>query len=149
MLTITPVKNTSMQLLSQTDAPIRDIEFTRQNQSGAREPSLVAAGEVRYPDFPAKEKVVIDPHDFFGLDQLDRFFITQLGLDSNGKQIRLRLAGVAGHIQTLADAAREDKRLTRFDSLWYGSKPAVLFSILVWVFSVTLGVYKLYREFRQ
>ena len=138
-----------MQLLSQTDAPIRDIEFTRQNQSGAREPSLVAAGEVRYPDFPAKEKVVIDPHDFFGLDQLDRFFITQLGLDSNGKQIRLRLAGVAGHIQTLAGAAREDKRLTRFDSPWYGSKPAVLFSILVWVFSVTLGVYKLYREFRQ
>ncbi|MEO5862613.1 MAG: toll/interleukin-1 receptor domain-containing protein [Burkholderiales bacterium] len=149
VLTITPVKNGAIELLSQTGAPIRDIDFTRQNKNGAREPSLVAAGEVRYPDFPTKEKVVIDPHDFFGLDQLDRFFITQLGLDLAGKQIRLRLAGVAGHIQTLAGAVREDKRLTRFDSLWYGSKPMVLFSILVWAFSVTLGAYKLYKEFKQ
>ena len=99
--------------------------------------------------FPPRKRSLSIRTIFFGLDQLDRFFITQLGLDSNGKQIRLRLAGVAGHIQTLAGAVREDKRLTRFDSLWYGSKPAVLFSILVWVFSVTLGVYKLYREFRQ
>jgi hypothetical protein len=148
VLTITPGKNTTLKLLSQTGVPIRDIELTRQNQSGARESSLVAAGQVQYPDFPAKEKVVIDPHDSFGLDRLDRFFITQLELDPDGKQIRLRLAGVAGHIQTLAGAAREDRRLTRFDSLWYGSKPAVLFSILVWVFTVTLGAYKLYREFK-
>ena len=108
----------------------------------------MAAGEVRYPDFPAKEKVVIDTHDFFGLDQLDRFFITQLGLDLAGKQIRLRLAGVAATFN-YTGAVREDKRLTRFDSLWYGSKPMVIFSILVWVFSVTLGAYKLYKEFKQ
>ena len=149
VLTLTPVKNMTIELLSKSGAPIRDIELTRQNQSGGREPSLVAAGEIRYPDFPAKEKVVIDPHDSFGLDQLNHFFITQLSLDPGGKQIRLRLAGVAGHIQTLAGAAREDRRLTRFDSLWYGSKPTVLFSILVWVFSVTLGAYKLYKEFKQ
>ena len=61
----------------------------------------------------------------------------------------MRLAGIAGHIQTLDGANREDRRLTRFDTLWYGLKPAVLFSILVWVFSVTLGAYKLYKEFKQ
>lgn len=149
VLTLIPLKNTAIELLSKTGAPIRDIELTRQNRSGGRVPSLVVAGEIRYPDFPAKEKIVIDPHDFFGLDQLDHFFMTQLSLDPDGKQIRLHLAGVAGHIQTLAGAAREDRRLTRFDSLWYGSKPTVLFSILVWVFSVTLGACKLYKEFKQ
>ncbi len=149
VLTLSPSKNSTIDLLSKTGAPIQDIELTRQNQGGGREPSLVAAGEIRYPDFPAKDKVVIDPQDFLGLDQLDRFFITQLGFDPDGKQIRLALAGVAGHIQTLAGATKEDRRLTRFDSLWYGSKPTVLFSILVWVFSVTLGAYKLYKEFKQ
>ena len=149
VLTLTPAKNSIIELLSKTGVPIRDIELTRQKESGGREPSLVAAGEIRYPDFPAKDKVVIDPHDFLGLDRLERFFISELKLDPDGKQIRLRLAGVAGHIQTLAGAVREDKRLTRFDTLWYGSKPTVLFSILVWVFSVTLGAYKLYKEFKQ
>ena len=149
VLTLTPVKNTPMALLSKTGAPIREIELTRQNQNGEREPSLVAAGEIRYSDFPAKDKVVIDPQDFLGLAQLDRFFITRLEVEPDGKQIRLRLAGIAGHIRTLAGAATEDRRLTRFDTLWYGAKPAVLFSILVWVFSVTLGAYKLYKEFKQ
>ena len=149
VLTLTPVKNTTMALLSKIGAPIRDIELTRQNQSGEREPSLVAAGEIRYADFPTKDKVVIDPQDFLGLDQLDRFFITRLEVEPDGKQIRVRLAGIAGHIRTLAGAATEDRRLTRFDTLWYGAKPAVLFSILVWVFSVTLGAYKLYKEFKQ
>ena len=109
----------------------------------------MAAGEIRYSDFPTKDKVVIDPQDFLGLDQLDRFFITRLEVEPGGKQIRVRLAGIAGHIRTLAGAATEDRRLTRFDTLWYGAKPAVLFSILVWVFSVTLGAYKLYKEFKQ
>jgi TIR domain len=149
VLTLTPVKNSAIELLSKTGAPIRDVELTRQNQSGGREPSLVRAGEIRYPDFPDKGKVVVDPYDFLGLDRLDRFFITQLGLDQDGKQIRLGLAGVAGHIQTLAGASKEDRRLTRFDTLWYGSKPTVLFTILVWVFSVTLGAYKLYKEFKS
>lgn len=148
VLTVTPVKNSAIELLSKTGAPIRDIELTRQNQSGGREPSLVTAGEIRYPDFPDKDKVVIDPYDFLGLDRLDRFFITHLGLAQDGKQIRLGLSGVAGHIQTLAGAAKEDRRLTRFDTLWYGSKATVLFTILVWVFSVTLGAYKLYKEFK-
>lgn len=149
VLTLTPNKNSTIDLLSKTGAPIRDIELTRQNQGGGREPSLVAAGEIRYPDFPVKDKVVIDSQAFLGLDQLDRFFITQLAFDPEGKQIRLALAGVAGHIQTLAGATKEDRRLTRFDTLWYGSKPTVLFSILVWGFSVTLGAYKLYKEFKQ
>ena len=148
VLTLTPVNNAAIELLSKTGAPIRDVELTRQNQSGGREPSLVAAGEIRYSDFPDKSKVVVDPYDFLGLDRLDRFFITQLKLDQDGKQIRLSLGGVADHIQTLAGAAKEDRRLTRFDTLWYGSKPTVLFTILVWVFSVTLGAYKLYKEFK-
>lgn len=149
VLTINPAIDSTRELLSKTGAPIQDIELTRQNESGGREPSLVAPAEIRYPDFPAKEKIVIDSHDFLGLDKLNRFYISELEVAPDGKKIRLRLAGIAGHIQTLAGAVREDRRLTRFDALWYGSKPTVLFSILVWVFSVTFGAYKLYKEFKQ
>ncbi len=150
VLTLTPDKNSRIELLSKTGAPIRGIEFTRQNQSGAREPSLVAAGEISYPDFSAKEKTVVDSRDSLGLDRLDHFFISQLDSDSRRHaSFDCVLRGVAGHIQTLAGADREDRRLTRFDTLWYGSKATVLFAYLVWVFSVTLGAYKFTRRLNR
>ena len=149
VLTLTPAQNAPIQLFSKTGAQVRDIEFTRQNQSGGREPSLVEAGEIRYLDFPAKGKVALDPRDHLGLDRLDRFFIAQLTLNPDGKNMRLRLNGIAGHVQTFAGAVREDRRLTRFDTLWYGSKATVLFSILVWAITVTAGAYKLYKEFKS
>ena len=149
VLTLTPAQNSTIPLLSQAGAQVRAIEFTRQNQSGGRESSLVEAGELRYPDFPTKGKVAIDPRDHLGLDRLDRFFISQLALDPDGKNMRLRLNGIAGDVQTWAGAVREDRRLTRFDMLWYGSKTAVLFSILVWAFTVTVGAYQLYKEFKS
>ena len=149
VLTLTPAQNSTIHLFSQAGAQVRAIEFTRQNQSGGREPSLVEAGELRYPDFPAKGKVAIDSRDHLGFDQLDQFFISQLTLGPDGKNMRLRLNGIAGNVQTSAGASREDRRLTRFDALWYGSKAAVLLSILVWVFTVTAGVYKVYQEFKS
>ncbi len=148
VLTLTPVKNSAIQLFSKTGAQVRDIEFTRQNQSGGRESSLVIAGELRYPDFPAKGKVAVNQRNYIGLDQLDRFYISELALDSDGHNMRVSLIGVAGYLQTLAGAVREDRRLTRFDTLWYGSKLSVLFSILVWALTVTVGTFKLYKEFK-
>ena len=149
VLTLTPAQNSTIPLLAHAGAQVRAIEFTRQNQSGGRESSLVEGGELRYPDIPAKGKVAIDPRDHLGLDRLDRFFISQLTLDPDGKNMRLRLNGIAGNVQTLAGAVREDRRLSRFDLLWYGSKTAVLFSILVWAFTVTAGAYKVYQEFKS
>ena len=146
VLTLTPVKNGSIDLLAKNGAPIQQIDFTRQNTSGGREASLAAAGEITYPDYPARDKVTVDQHDFIGLGKLEKFFITRLNFDQEKKQIELRLMGVAGQIQTLSGAIREDRRLTRFDTLWHGSKQTVLFSILVWVFSVTVGAYKLYKD---
>lgn len=148
-LTLTPVKHSTIALLSKSGAPIVDIDLTRQNQSGAREPSLVAAGEIRYPDFLAKGKIVVDSRDSIGLDKLERFFITKLELDPDGKQIQLRLEGVAGHLQTLSGTIREDRRLTRLDTLWYGSKPAVMLSIFLWAIFSAVAAHKLYRELRR
>ncbi len=149
VLTLTPVKNSAIQLFSKTGAQVRNIEFTRQKQSGGRESSLVAAGEIRYPDFPVKGKVAVNQRDYLGLDQLDQFYISELALDPDGHNMRVSLIGVAGHLQTLAGAVREDRRLTRFDTLWYGSKPTVLFSILVWALTVSAGAFKLYKEFKS
>jgi TIR domain len=149
VLTLTPMKNSAIQIFSKTGAQVRDIEFMRQNQSGGREPSLVAVGEIRFPDFPAKEKIAINLRDYVGLDQLDRFYISELALDPEGHNMRVSLIGVVGYLQTLAGAVREDRRLTRFDTLWYGSKTTVLFSILVWALTVTVGTFKLYKEFKS
>ncbi len=146
VLTLTPMKNDAIDLLAKNGAPIQQIDFTRQNPSGGREASLAAAGEITYPDYPAQNKVRVDQHDFIGLGQLEKFFMVRLAFDEEKKQIELRLVGVAGQIQTLSGAIREDRRLTRFDTLWHGSRQAVLFSVLVWVFSVTVGAYKLYKD---
>ena len=149
VLTFVPPQNSAIQLFSKTGAPISGIDLARQNQSGGREPSLVAGGEIRYPDFPTKDKVVVDSRDFLELDRLDRFFISELTLAADGRNMHMRLSGIAGEVQTLAGAVREDRRLTRFDNLWYGSKATVLFSILVWAFTVTVGAYKFYKEFKS
>lgn len=146
VLTLTPMKNGAIDLLAKNGAPIQQIDFTRQNPSGGREASLAAAGEITYPDYPAQNKVTVDQHDFIGLGKLEKFFMTRVNFDQEKKQIELRLVGVAGQIQTLSGAIREDRRLTRFDTLWHGSRQTVLFSILVWVFSVTVGAYKLYKD---
>jgi hypothetical protein len=59
----------------------------------------------------------------------------------------LRLEGVAGKIDTVSAGARQDHRLTMFDRLWHGTRVTVLFAVLVWALSVSIGAYRLFREF--
>lgn len=127
------------------------LEFVRQGLQGDIESTLIQGveGSVSYPEYPGIEPVTFSSPDFLGLDELDRFRIEEIALDSEQQGIRFRLSGAAGHIRTGSREFPSDHRLTRFDVLWQSSKLAILFAIVVWVFSTTLGGYKLYKELTE
>ena len=146
ILTLTPASDARIALLGRSGAAIKQIDLIKQNERGGQETTLLAAGEITYPDYPKKEKVVVAKNQVIGLGDLKNLVITELSFDPEQKAIRLRLEGTVGRIQTLAGTVKQDQRLTRFDALWHGAKTAILFSIVIWVFSATLGGYKLYKE---
>jgi hypothetical protein len=55
----------------------------------------------------------------------------------------LLLDGVAEKSTT---GTGRDYRLTVFDTMWHGPRTTVLFAILAWAFSVSVGAYRLYRD---
>jgi hypothetical protein len=91
----------------------------------------------------------VDEHEFIGLDALKNASITRLRYDSEKAGLALRVDGEAGAIRTRSGELTNDHRLTLFDRLWHSSRPAIIFSIVVWVFSVTVGAYKMYEEEKQ
>ena len=124
------------------------LYFTSQDRTGNRITSLVAEGEISYPDGPQNERVSFRPPDFIGLDRLEKFNIETIELDSKHQGIRLRLHGIAGHVKTGSREFPRDLRLTRLDTLQQNPRLILFFSILVWVVPTAVGGYKKYRELK-
>ena len=56
-------------------------------------------------------------------------------------------SGRVAKIQSRLGAGQPtDHRLSLFDTLWHGSRTTLLFSILVWATTVTVGAYRLVKE---
>lgn len=134
--------------LPQNGIPITAIDFLRQNSKGDRETTLVESGEITYPDFPKIEKISLNASDFIGLDGLEKFYIEQIIIDPKHVGVRFRLNGIAGKIGSGSQEFSKDHRLTRFDSIWENSRLSIFFSIIVWVFSTTIGAYRFYKNTR-
>lgn len=149
VVTLTLAKNAPIELLAKSGAPVARVDFIKQNERGGRETALVGAGKITYTDYPGKGDVVVDEHEFIGLDALKNASITRLRYDPEKAGLALRVDGEAGAIRTRSGELTNDHRLTLFDRLWHSSRPAIIFSIVVWVFSVTVGAYKMYKEEKQ
>jgi hypothetical protein len=125
------------------------LDFTRQNQKGAPETTLIKDGEITYPNYPKIDKVSIKATDFLGLDWLEKFRIEQMGLDPKRNGIRIRMNGMAGYIKTGSPEFQKDRRLTLFDTLWQNPKLTVLFSIVIWFLPTTMLAYNFYMQYKQ
>ncbi len=128
--------------------PVTALDFTHLDETGKVSTTLVKdkAGEIIYPDYLKVEKVFFKAPDYISLDQLDKFQIEEIALDTEHKGIKLRLNGITGRLRTGSREFPKDQRLTLFDTFWQDSRLVILFSIIVWVLPTTVGGYRLYKE---
>lgn len=111
--------------------------------------SGVKAGELKYQEFPNKDKVVLAAGDILRLGDLAApFTISRIARGNNPDELLVTLDGVAKKIEAGPANFVRDQRLTFFDELWQNQKIALLFGIVVWFFSTTVGLYKLRKELK-
>jgi len=126
-----------------TSLRIGKVAFVKQGQGGHPETSLVAPGKIDYPDYPEREPIVLSPAAFVDPGDLQDMMLSRLTLDPKKGGLDLLVEGVA---EKSATGAGRDYRLTVFDTMWHGPRTIVVFAILAWVFSISIGVYRLYRD---
>ena len=81
-----------------------------------------------------------------GIDDLKNATLSPTRVTSTQPWMEVKFIGEVGKLQTrLGSGPPTDYRLSLFDKLWYDSRAAILFSILVWAASVSIGGYKLYK----
>jgi hypothetical protein len=143
---ITPPANGAVDLLGRTGVPITKLDLTRQTTTGGYETALLGNATLAFPGY-GKDPVVLDGSALIGIDGLKSASLSPTRVDSAQHGMQVKLSGQVEKIQSrLASGPPRDHRLSLFDKLWYGSRAAILFSILVWAASVSVGGYKLYRE---
>ena len=104
---------------------------------------------IPYLDYPGMARVSFKRPDFIVLSRFRQFRIEAIALNLASWGMRLHLRGVAGQIWTGPHAFQNDRRLTRFDTLWRNTRLMVLASVVVWVFPTTVGAYRLYKELKD
>jgi hypothetical protein len=123
--------------------PVRAVTFLEQDSRGQTRTALVAPGKLAYPGYPDISSIALEAEDSIEVGELEDAKLSRLILDPEQGRLDLRLEGEAGR---LVVNAKSDYRLTAFDRLWNGPRTTVLFAIMAWGFSVTIGGYKLYRD---
>ena len=132
-----------------SDIPVATLDFTRQDPFGQRVSALTGQGTITFPDYPHLGSVSVSKDDAIGLVQLNRFTIKEISLAANGSGMHLVGIGMAKQIRTKTGQIPIAYRLTKFDDLWRNERLAVLFTIVVAVFTTSLGAYRLLKEFKQ
>lgn len=136
-------------LLSATGASVSALHFDREDEQGRAVSALVEAGELRYVDLPAGNRITLPPHTPLKLDGLTNFAITQLKFDpSKGAYVLQARGGAAGLIASIGNAPA-DLRLSWFDRLWNDPKLRVLFTIITFVLGATPGIIKLASDSKR
>lgn len=147
--TMTLVNNSSDEPLVERGTPVGKIEFLKQDENGEFESALIQAGKITYIDSTNIAPVIVDPHHFLALDNLNGTTIQEFRFEPQQNGLVLRLIGEAGKIVSRSGEWTKDHRLTVFDKLWHNQRLAIILSIVLWVGSVVVGTYKIYQEVKK
>lgn len=129
--------------------PITELDFDRQDPSGARVSAMTGKGKVSFPAYPHLGQVIISESDALGLQGLHRFTIAQLVLLKNAKGLLLVGDGFADQISTKAGQIPINYRLTAFDALWFRQRILLICVGILWVALTMLGAYRVYGDIRR
>jgi hypothetical protein len=129
--------------------PVTTLDFTKQESSGERVSALTSEGTMTFPDYPHLGTVPIKKSEAIGLEYLDRFTIKEISLTAKTSGMHLVADGMAKQIRTKDGQIPVQHRLTALDALWHNARLAVLFTIVSAVFTVSLGAYRLWKDFKR
>jgi len=128
--------------------PMVTIDFTKQ-ESGERVSALTGQGTISFPDYPHIGTVPLKEDEAIGLEQLDKFTIERITLQPEEKGIHVIGHGLVKQVRTKRGEIPIQHSITMLDALWHNARLAVFVSIIVTVFTTSLGAYRLWKEFKR
>ena len=136
----------SLELLGGKPLLVTRIEFQQQDDSGFPSSTLAGIAKVRYTDYPKLAEKNIEPKKLFNITPIDDtpLTLTALRLDSDQGILSVSLSGRVGRLWS-----GRDYRLTWLDGLWNDALTMLVFTIVAWTCTVSVGIYKLYREINK
>ncbi len=148
-LTLSPTVPSSQSAMSFfSGLSVSTLDFTKQKASGERVSALTEQGTISFPDYPHLGTVPVHKDDAIGLEQLDRFTIKEISLAAQAGGLHLVGNGMAKQIRTKTGQIPIQYRLTALDALWHNARLAMVVTIIVTVFTTSLGAYRLWKEFK-
>lgn len=132
-----------------SNTSVATLDFTKQNSVGERVSALTGEGTITFPDYPHLGRVPVSNDDAIGLEQLDRFMIKEISLAAQAGGLRLVGNGMAKQIRTKTGQIPIQYRLTALDALWHNARLAMVMTIIVTVFTSSLGAYRLWKGFKR
>jgi hypothetical protein len=146
-LRMEPDANQALPLVRGGSWRIAALDLGQQaDASGEEISALVGAGELRYADLPAGNKVALSPETLMKFAELDNFWLSRVDFDPTTGVFRVAARGEAKRLATFLGGTRTDRRLTWFDRLWNDPKLRVLFTIITFVLGATPGIVKLVSD---
>jgi hypothetical protein len=125
------------------------MDFTKQNSSGERVSALTGEGTISFPDYPHLGSVPLKEGEAIGLEQLDKFTIERVTLQPGGGGMNVVGYGLVKQVRTKRGEIPVQHNLTALDALWHNARLAVFVTIIATVFTASLGVYQLWKEFKR
>jgi len=141
---VTPAR--AMQVLSGGGATVTGIELLKQTANGGYASALVAPATLSYPGYDIDD-VQLEAGSLLSIEGLREAALAPIAVQPGQAYLPLSFRGTVNEIQSrIGGGELRDHRLSLFDKLWHGSRTALLFTILVWVTTVTVGAYRLVKE---
>ncbi|MDF0652229.1 MAG: hypothetical protein CV081_08010 [Nitrospira sp. LK265] len=132
-----------------SDIRVVSMDFTKQDPSGERVSALIGKGTISFPDYPHLGSVPLNEGEAIGLERLDKFTIEHVTLRADGKGMNVVGYGPVKQVRTKRGEIPIQHSLTALDALWHNAWLAVFVTIIVTVFTTSLGAYRLWKEFRR
>ncbi|NGZ11786.1 MAG: toll/interleukin-1 receptor domain-containing protein [Nitrospira sp. LK70] len=129
--------------------PVVTMDFTKQDSSGERVSALTGQGTISFPDYPHLGSVPLNEGEAIGLERLDKFTIERVTLRPDGKGMNVVGHGLVKQVRTKRGEIPIQHNLTALDALWHNARLAVFLTIIVTVFTTSLGAYRLWKEFKR
>ncbi len=107
----------------------------------------VLRGEIQYADFPKKSPVLLKKPVTLTLTPADTFQVQTLSTDTQQRNFRLHLSGLAEQMERTSNGVTRDLRLTWFDEI-KDSPSRMLVMMGVWLLITAIGWYKAYQELK-
>lgn len=132
-----------------SNIPVVAMDFTKQEASGERVSALIGQGTIRFLDYPHLGTVPLKEGEAIGLERLDRFIIERAMLRPGAGGMSVMGYGLLKQIKTKRGKLPLQYKLSALDALWHNAWLSVFMTIIVTVFTTSLGAYRLWKEFKK